>query len=147
MDRFEESCALLNQAFQEVTRWLGRELADRLAAEGVTPAQFFLMHQIGENDSLTVSDAARMMGVTLSAVTLLADRLHAAGWLARHRDEQDRRIVRMTLTETGVAKLAQLESRRTDLMRQCLACLSQEDMERLLEIFTRLAAGTGVCSC
>lgn len=106
---------------------------------GISPPQFHLMRLVASGDAPTVSEVSEQLDVTLSAVTLLADRLHAAGLLTRERDEQDRRLVRMRLTEAGQVKLAAMESQRLALMRHYLCQLSQEELDRFLEIFTRIA--------
>lgn len=137
-DRFAEYCIQLDRVFRKMLTRIGRDLSDMLV-EGITPPQFILMRCVGQANSMTVTEMAESMGVTPSAITLLADRLHGAGLLWRERDQGDRRIVRMKLTEVGAAKLAELEIRHVAIMRKSIGLLPQDDQDQLLRIYTRLA--------
>lgn len=52
---------------------------------------------------MTVTDLAREMGVSLSAVTAAAKRMNNLGLLQRFRDKTDRRVVWLELTAEGAA--------------------------------------------
>lgn len=138
-DRFEHYCMDLEQVSVKVIRRLGQEVSSMLA-EGMSSAQFLVMRLLGQSGGMKVSELSDYLGVTLSAVTSLCDRLASVGLLTRERDEGDRRLVWLRLTEAGREKLAELEAKRIDLMRRYLGRLPEEDMDRLLEIFGRLAA-------
>lgn len=139
LDRFAEYLARLDKALRKVMDRITREMAGSLHA-GISLPQFHLMRFVAEKGAPTVSEVAEIGGVTLSAITSLADRLYKAGLLTRERDQNDRRLVRLRLTEDGKAKLAQMERRQVELLRPYLGSLPQEDLDRLLEIFNRLAA-------
>lgn len=139
-DRFEEYILQLEQVAMMVARRFSQEIGTCLE-EGMTPAQFLLMRLIGHWQVTTVSDLAEKLGVTPSAVTSLGDKLTAAGLLVRERDELDRRLVRLKLTEQGEAKLAELEGRRLALLRQHLTHISETDLVTLLGILKKLATG------
>lgn len=138
-DRFEQYCFHLERVALKVLRRIGHEVSDILE-EGMSSAQFLVMRMVGHRDAMTVSELSEYMGVTLSAVTSLSDRLKASGWLIRERNENDRRIVWLRLTDSGRSKLQELEAKRLGLMRKYLGRLPEEDLARLLEIFTRLGA-------
>lgn len=137
-DRFDDYCLQLEQVSVRVIRRLGQELSSILE-EGMSPAQFLVMRLLGQSGGMKVSELSEYLGVTLSAITSLSDRLASVGLVTRERDEADRRLVWLRLTEAGRAKLAELEAKRMDLMRRYLGRLPEADMDRLLEIFGRLA--------
>lgn len=137
-DSFERYCAELDEVSVKVIRRLGHEVSDMLE-EGMTSPQFLVMRLIGQNKAMTVSEISEHMGVTLSAVTSLSDRLKASGLLTRERDEADRRIVWLKLTDSGRQKLEELEAKRIAMMRKYLGRLPEDDLARMLDIFRRLA--------
>lgn len=138
-DKIERYCEQLDRLAFKVIRRMGREVST-LLEEGMTPAQFLLMRLIGQQGEATVSDLSDQMGVTLSAITSLTDRLKAAGLVNRVRDESDRRVVFLRLTPEGAAKLSDLSNRRLEHMRRYLGQLPEEDIEKLLEIGERFSA-------
>lgn len=137
-DRFDDYCIQLEQVSFKLIRRLGHELSSVLA-EGMSPAQFLVMRLLGQSGGMKVSEVSDFLGVTLSAVTSLSDRLASVGLVTRERDEGDRRMVWLRLTEAGRTKLAELEAKRMDLVKRYLGRLPEEDMDRLLEILGRLA--------
>lgn len=137
-DQFAPYCVQLDRVFRKMLTRMGRDLSDMLV-EGITPPQFMLMRGVGQATAMTVTELAESIGVTPSAITLLADRLHGAGLLTRERDQSDRRIVRMKLTEAGAAKLTELEGMYVELMRNTIGLLPPDDLDQLLRIYTRLA--------
>jgi len=62
------------------------------------------------------SELARVLLVTPTAVTALVDRLEKRGYVVREHDPQDRRRVRLVVTESGhAASLAAVEAVATSL--------------------------------
>lgn len=81
-------------------------------AAGVTPAQHQLLlaikgHPAGDP---TVGQLADYLLLRHHSAVELLDRAERAGLVVRMQDEQDGRVVRAGLTETGEAKLAELAS-------------------------------------
>jgi MarR family transcriptional regulator, organic hydroperoxide resistance regulator len=70
-------------------------------------ALFVLMHE-EEATAGTVAKAAELNPAT---VTAMIDQLEGAGLVQRRRDEQDRRVCWVSLTEAGRAQVAEKEQR------------------------------------
>lgn len=80
---------------------------------------------------LKVSDISRILKVTSPTVTQLINGLEAGGLVARKEDPEDRRAVRITLTEEG-EKTAQREiSAFTDRMAGLVNYLGNEESKQL----------------
>lgn len=75
---------------------------------GITPQQYLLLLQIAGADdgTTTVSQLVETLALTQSAVTELAQRAEAAGLVDRRQSREDGRIVHLTLTRDGEARLA-----------------------------------------
>lgn len=74
-----------------------------LAQLGLTYPQYLVMLVLWEQDGLTVSELGERLFLDSGTLTPLLKRLEAAGLLARERDAQDERRVRLTLTPQGRA--------------------------------------------
>ena len=83
----------------------GRWVVEALKPSGLTPAQFNVLRILRGSgpQGLACSRIAERMINQDPDVTRLIDRLVAAGWSERQRDERDRRVVNVVITKAGLA--------------------------------------------
>jgi MarR family transcriptional regulator, 2-MHQ and catechol-resistance regulon repressor len=81
-----------------------KKLEDDLDKLGLTPPQFYVLATIGYAGGLPFGEIGAKMMVTVSNLTGIVDRLEEKKLVSRKRDENDRRVVHVVLTERG-AKL------------------------------------------
>ncbi len=90
--------------------------ADRLARrQGMTKAQWVVMLRLARHPGLSQKDLADMMEVEPITVGRLVDRLEARGLVARHADEQDRRIWRLHLLPAAEPILQVVSAQRAEI--------------------------------
>ena len=80
-----------------------------LEAIGLTYPQYLVMLVLWERDGLTVSELGERLFLDSGTLTPLLKRLEGAGLVARLRDAQDERRVRLTLTAGGRALRTEAE--------------------------------------
>ncbi len=78
-----------------------KKLEADLGKLGLTPPQFYVLATIGYAGSLPFGEIGAKMMVTVSNLTGIVDRLEQKKLVLRKRDETDRRVVHVTLTEKG----------------------------------------------
>lgn len=78
-----------------------------------------------------------MLGVTLSAITALINRLHRMGLVSRERREKDRRQVWISITPKGLQVLNDVEERRNLLLAVYLSRVPENERQQLLELLQR----------
>jgi len=127
----------LEAVFVEMVRKLHVELAGQMVT-GITGSQFFVLQAIQSKGRLTVSEVAEKLGVSLSAITALVNRLVKAGLVVRSRDEQDRRLVWLEATALGKETLVNCIESRRKVSSKYFGQLSVEDMEKLVEIYEKV---------
>jgi DNA-binding MarR family transcriptional regulator len=81
-----------------------KRLEDDLSTVGLTPPQFYVLATIGYAGGLPFGEIGAKMMVTVSNLTGIVDRLEEKKLVLRKRDEDDRRVVHVVLTDKG-AKL------------------------------------------
>ena len=81
-----------------------KKLEDDLHKVGLTPPQFYVLATIGYAGGLPFGEIGAKMMVTVSNLTGIVDRLEEKNLVLRKRDENDRRVVHVVLTDKG-AKL------------------------------------------
>lgn len=80
-----------------------------------------------------------MFGVNKSAVTAMTNRLVDKGWLRRDRDENDRRVIVLSLTEQGEAWVEEMDRSVYRLVEEVIARFPEEEIETFIRTYERLA--------
>lgn len=85
-----------------------------------------------------MGQVARAFGVTLPAVTHIADRLEQKRFLVRTADPADRRVSILELTPGGVALVRDLETLQLTALDRVLVRISISDRRRAVRGMTAL---------
>ncbi|OOE06391.1 MarR family transcriptional regulator [Anoxybacillus kestanbolensis] len=119
-----------------------RKLAADLAKEeiGLTKPQFFILNLLSKRGKCTVSELADEMFVKPSAITTMIDRLYKSGFVLRDRDEEDRRVVYVQLSEKGKEMLQHARAERRKIIERYLSQLQLEELEQFVYIIEKIAA-------
>ena len=72
---------------------------------GLTVPQLLVMQAIAKEGSPSTSTVARHIVVSQATVTRIIDRLERDGVVKREKSSKDRRVVNVSLTDTGIIKL------------------------------------------
>lgn len=133
----EKYLAKLEEVFLAMVRRLHGELAGQLVS-GITGSQFFVLKKICNKGRVTVSEVADGLGVSLSAITTLVDRLVKGGLVVRRRDERDRRLVWLEATDKGKEILDKCVDGRRKVAMKYFGQLPEGDIEKLIEIYEKV---------
>lgn len=109
----------------------------------ITPLQIHTMIFIKEQGNPTMSDLSVNLRTSLPTATKLIDRLIKLKLIQRKIDKDDRRIIRLSLTDQGVKILSLKLKRRVRRMKQVLALLPKEDIVHLHRIINSLLLHVG----
>ena len=86
-------------------------LSPELTKGKVSFPQFFLLAYLAEEECLSMSNIAKMMGHSTAAATGMVDKLQELGHLKRYTAAADRRKIMVRITEQGRALVAQMMAR------------------------------------
>ncbi|MET9922436.1 MarR family winged helix-turn-helix transcriptional regulator [Streptomyces sp. NPDC059605] len=141
MDSSDADGVLAEQLLR-VTRRLQRIQSRQLEPIGITPAQFRLLRTVAHYDGPPrMADLAQRLDVVPRAVTSLVDGLEASGRVRRAPDPDNRRVVRIEMTEEGRATLRSLRDARRAAAEEILAPLTADQREVLGGLLTALVNG------
>jgi DNA-binding MarR family transcriptional regulator len=125
---------------------LMHRLAERHAPDfldiAVTMPQAKVLYVVGAAGRLHMSELTARLGVSLSTVSGLVDRLVDQGLLDRWDDPADRRQVLVSLTSTGTGFIDRFRELNARQLRELLGVLNDEelaDVERALGHLDRAA--------
>lgn len=86
-----------------------RRFADMLCeGESLAQTPLILLIKMKINNGMKAFEIAEFLGVTPGAVTSICDKLEKLQLIQRVRESEDRRVVKMMLTEDGEAKVHEL---------------------------------------
>ena len=105
----------------------------------LTMPQLKVLICVAHGEGITMTQLARMTGMTLSTATGIVDRLVAQGYLGRDDDPQDRRRVLLRPTAEGCALLERLLEASRAHFRIILDRLSLDDLRVVARAFDLLA--------
>jgi len=141
----------VNGLYDHAGYWLSRlqaemhgQLERRLAAHGVTAAQWGVLIGLHQGASQTVRGLASFLSVDGGAVTRLIDRLESKGLVQRRVDRADRRSVILSLSEAGEALIAPLSQTVDEHDAATLGGLSAAERRQFLAALSRLLAAQGI---
>lgn len=76
--------------------------------ESLSQNQLILLLQLKINDGMKATEIAEFFSVTPGAVTSMCDKLEKLEFVERIREQEDRRVVKMVLTNSGELKVQDL---------------------------------------
>lgn len=96
-------------------------LSPELTKGKVSFPQFFLLAYLAEEECLSMSNIAKMMGHSTAAATGMIDKLQELGHLKRYTAAADRRKIMVRITDQGRALVAQMRSNIAADLAQMMA--------------------------
>ncbi|KUY81675.1 MarR family winged helix-turn-helix transcriptional regulator [Burkholderia cepacia] len=105
---------------------------------GITGTQASMLFMIAVGKCSTAAELAREYGIDASAVTRLLDRVEKRGLLSRIRSIEDRRVVRLELTDEGHALAERLPPIFRSVLDQVLDGFTPEEVGFLKSMLRRI---------
>ena len=138
MDPLDSLAKRLQIAMSTTMRKIQHEFTERMELP-ITGPQFFILHLLNRKDRWKVTELAEKMCVKPSAITIMIDRLCHIELVHRERDEKDRRVVFMSLTDHGKKILKEAEEKRNEILLHHLSQLEPGELETFVTISEKLA--------
>ena len=122
-----------------------------LFVAGVTGAQLWALQELREAPGLRVGELANRMALHQSTTSNMVDRLETSGLIRKERTSADQRVVRLYLTDEGLALLARAPSPARGVLPEALRLMDDEglaslqsELEKLLRQIKNLDEGFGM---
>ncbi len=139
-----ELTAHLGYWLRQVSNHVSQAFARKLAAKGVTVAEWALMRVLYDRERTSPSQLADDMGMTRGAITKLADRLVAKGLIDREASPDDGRSHTLRLTPRGADLAPGLAALADENDAECFAHLSDTDRRAMLRVLKETVARLGL---
>jgi DNA-binding MarR family transcriptional regulator len=123
-----------------VVNSLNRTLDQEMAPLGLTATQWRPLAMVALGRADTAAELARLNEVDTGAMTRTLDRLEAKQLLRRTRCGQDRRVVKIELTEEGQTMAREIPANITRTLNHYLRGFSEAEVEMLVHFTKRMLA-------
>ncbi|MCY1293588.1 Multiple antibiotic resistance protein MarR [compost metagenome] len=115
-----------------------RLLDSHLASLDITAAQFKVLIFIGRERANTPADLCRELSLDSGSMTRMLDRLAKKNLLQRLPCAEDRRVVRLALSEAGQEIFQQTPVLVTEAMNELTSGLDGEELQTLIGLLEKL---------
>ncbi|HZP25987.1 MAG TPA: MarR family transcriptional regulator [Dehalococcoidia bacterium] len=105
---------------------------------GLTMPQLRLLFILRVEDNIPVSSLAEQMRVAPSTISGLTDRLVRENLIYRRDDPNDRRVVRICLTDEGRSAIDQIDAMSRAHLREVFSRMSEESLLQLTRLLEEL---------
>ena len=128
------------ELFRIVFKSVRRHYKSVQSREGISGAQLWALAQIAQNPGVKVGELARALAVHQSTASNLIRDLERSGLLARRRQGEDQRMVRLYTTTKGRTVLKRAPRPLIGVLQQALSDLPSTNLNALHRDLTRLIA-------
>ncbi|WP_234340309.1 MarR family winged helix-turn-helix transcriptional regulator [Gorillibacterium timonense] len=102
--------------------------------------QFRVLYMLHKHGPQNVSQLACCLTLTSAAITGATDYLLSGGYVEKTRDEDDRRVVTISLSDKGEKLVKEFLENQREVIEAHFKVLSEEDIQHLKRIFGILNA-------
>ncbi|CAB3925283.1 MarR family winged helix-turn-helix transcriptional regulator [Achromobacter anxifer] len=147
--RGDARCVMEDNAgflIKQVSNSMNRMLDQEMAPLDLTAMQWRPIILLFKGRADTPAELARLTGMDTGAMTRALDRLEAKGLLRRTRCQEDRRVVKIELTELGEAKAREIPPNIARVLNYHLRGFSTDEVAQLMHFLRRMIANGSVSS-
>ncbi len=109
----------------------GRQEFRRLITQSVSMSHMHVLATLREGGPLPVSRLANALDVSVASATGIVNRMEDRGLVERSRDEADRRIVTVSLSEDGRRVMDEIDARAQGFFARVLRELTADELLQL----------------
>ncbi|WP_044894578.1 MarR family winged helix-turn-helix transcriptional regulator [Bacillus alveayuensis] len=118
----------LEKALRYVAAILKQKGREILTQYPITPPQFVALQWLLEEGDMTIGELSNKMYLAFSTTTDLVDRMEKNRLVARVKDQNDRRVVRIHLLEEGERIIEEVIKKRQQYLLEVLENFSEEEI-------------------
>lgn len=137
-ERLDESVTKIERSLRHVAFIIKKRGRDILVDFGITNPQFGALLALRDNSNMTMGELCDKLFLACSTATDLVDRMEKNGFLERKRDSQDRRVIRLSISERGQQVISEVIAARRRYVSSILEKLSDEEISQLAQSLDKL---------
>jgi DNA-binding MarR family transcriptional regulator len=113
-------------------------IEDNFADADLSFIQWIALKLVRDGTVTNAGELARDIDITTGATTRVIDALEERGFVERDRSAEDRRVVRLKITDAGQAKLMETAPYMVDSWNVMLADFEQSEVDQMVRLLAKL---------
>ena len=118
-----------------------------LNAHGVTEQQWRVLRALSERNRMDAGDLARAVTLRMPSLSRIMADLEKRGLVAKHRSAEDRRLVDLEITQSGLDLFSEISSHSERIYKDLEARIGRDTYQRLMatldDVTEKLSEDTG----
>lgn len=106
---------------------------DQIKVHGFTTTQCYTLLEISKSGSLSMNEISEKMNLNSSTMTRILDKLVRDKYILRCKDESDKRIVIVSLTEKGIEAVSKLNNSVKAYYKRIIENIPKGQVEEILK--------------
>lgn len=106
---------------------------DQIKTHGFTTSQCYTILELQKSESLTMNELSEKMNLNSSTMTRILDNLVRDKYISREKDEFDRRIVLVRLTDKGREAAKNLDTTVREYYKKIIANIPEGQVDEVLK--------------
>ncbi|MCD6168529.1 MAG: MarR family transcriptional regulator [Caldisericia bacterium] len=128
----------IDENLREINKILNRDLKREMIRLDLGLSHFYILTTLYREKVLSSGNLAKSLDVRNSTITSLVDRLVKLSLVKRRRDERDRRVVLVELTDKGKKLTEKLLTLRKERLKEIVKELPEEKVKEIYESIKRV---------
>ncbi len=128
----------IDENLREINKILNRDLKREMIKLDLGLSHFYILTTLYREKVLSSGNLAKSLDVRNSTITSLVDRLVKLSLVKRRRDERDRRVVLVELTDKGKKLTEKLLTLRKERLKEIVKELPEEKVKEIYESIKRV---------
>lgn len=128
----------LNEIMPVIAREFLKSQTGEFYKAKITLPQFIVLDMLHHHPDSRMTDIARLISVTSAAATGIIDRLVRDGYVRRHGDPKDRRIIKVSLTAKGDSIVRKMIEQKKRVTTKIFGMITEEEREAYLKILEHI---------
>ena len=118
--------------FNTATR-LEEEAIRNASYDDISITEIRTLEAVGTGRPRTMTHVANILGIKVSTLTTAINRLVKKGYVSRLRDEHDRRMVKISLTERGLKAVREHEAFHEAMIKEAVSQIPEDSVGQFLD--------------
>lgn len=122
------------QTMERMMKMVEKSTKRKFEDPGVTMLQIQTLDYIKNNPDTSARNLSKQLYLSASSTSQLLDRLYEQKLITRKNDLDDRRLLRVNLTEKGNKFFEKIKKRHLEVVKNITKFMSVEEIKKMIEI-------------
>ncbi|HZW83707.1 MAG TPA: MarR family transcriptional regulator [Candidatus Deferrimicrobium sp.] len=136
---YQQKAEEISVLLKTINKKIHMEYHKIIDSYGITVPQMFVLRALIKEGNLPISEISKRLSLTNSTTSGIVDRLEKEGYVERNRDEKDRRIVYVCLSEKAQRMKCEIPVLGPDYFSDSMKDLGPEKIDQIIDSLTILA--------